>query len=770
VTDDQALNRQTISKIDEASERIDPYRFRFLSDVDEPTLELGFIYFTHIQQLQRNSTLHAVRNGVRSDHRTHGAWDMIANTVKQRGRDFIVIVDEAHRGATSSTERRTIVSTIVFGGTTNVGTEQPPASIVLGISATPERFHAAMHSEGRILRNVTIPSADVRASGLLKDRILIKHVAENQSADMTMLGLAVADLKQSSQAWLAHHKATGDRLVEPLLVIQVEPAVTNARLGEVLAALESGWEVLSGLSVAHSFGEPKDFITIGDRSVRYIPPEAISGDDTARAVIFKQALTTGWDCPRAEVLVSYASRDSYTDIAQLIGRLVRTPLAERVSGDERLNEVVAYLPGYRSEHVASVVAALTSDDAGSVDVPILIEPVDCVPNPKAPKETFEMLDTLPSYARPATGFRSVTAQLMRLAAVLNEFGELPGASGTARQWLVNQMKAAVDARASALEEIEADSKALKVGTLAVGFGSELTEESSEEEAATVERDLERYFSRAKRILPDATAAWYYTDLVGNQNFDDADAMVRVAAMAALGFKELIEKQAEALVENWRTTHAGNVSRQPRVVRDAIEPLWFLGSSVVIPTTVVVPSVVSAPTEKVDGVTTKPIDTFDIHMFVIPPGKKHAGRFPVATTGWEEEVLETELNSLTLKAWYRNPSSGKHALAIPYLYGDKPRLLHPDFLFFHDDGDGNLVIDIVDPHRHSQADTSAKWAALAKYASDHSTNMRRVVAVIRDASGTLRSLDLTAPGIGEKIAVATDQTKIEELFATLGTNY
>jgi type III restriction enzyme len=770
VTDDKSLNAQTISKINEASEQIDAYRFRVLSDTDESTLEPGFIYFTHIQQLQKNSTLHAIRNGVRSDHRTYGAWDMIAHTVRQRGKDFVVIVDEAHRGATSAAERRTIVGTIMNGGTTNIGTEQPAAPVVLGISATPERFHAAMASAGRTLRNVEVPASDVRASGLLKDRILIKHVAEHQSADMTMLGLAVADLKAADDAWRTHHDATGDRLVQPLLVVQVEPGVTNGKLAEILATLESGWAELSDMAVAHAFGDPHGPLTVGSRTVRYLAPEAIAGDDIARVVLFKQALTTGWDCPRAEVLVSYANKDSYTEIAQLIGRLVRTPLAERVSGDTRLNEVVAYLPGYRREHVAAVVKALTSEEAGDVEVMVVIAPVECQPNPEVPATMFEMLDSLPSYMRPAAGFRSATAQLLRLAALLNEYGIVPGASATAKTWLVNQMRAAVDVRKREIEQMEADNRALKVGILAVGIGATITVESSESEVLTAELDIDAYFSRAKRILPDASASWYHVDLCNNQGFDDTDAMVRVAAMAALGFKEVIERQAAVQIKSWRTAHAGTVSRKPRLVRDVIEPVWFLGSADMIPTTIAAPNTVSAATEKIDGDTTKPIETYPKHLYAIPAGQRDAGRFPAATTGWEKEVLDIELSSDSLVAWYRNPSSGKNSLAIPYAYGGVQRLLHPDFLFFHDDGDGNVAIDIVDPHRHNEADTAPKWAVLAKYAADHTANLRRVVAVIRDSKGILRSLDLTLHGMGENVMAATDGAKIEALFAEHGTKY
>lgn len=79
----------------------------------------------------------------------------------------------------------------------------------------------------------------------------------------------------------------------------------------------------------------------------------------------------------------------------------------------------------------------------------------------------------------------------------------------------------------------------------------------------------------------------------------------------------------------------------------------------------------------------------------------------------------------------------------------------------------IVIDIVDPHRHEAA---PKWSALAQYAKDHPDNLRRVVAVIKDAIGTLRALDLRADGIGERVAAATDGALMAALFDNAGNNY
>ncbi|TLG09442.1 phosphate ABC transporter permease [Nocardia cyriacigeorgica] len=772
VTDDRALNAQTISKILTASGgRIDANRVRFLGETDERTLEAGFIYFVHIQALQKNSTLHAVRaDGTKNDKRSFGAWDMIANTIQDRGADFLIIWDEAHRGSgISKTERKSIAGTIVDGGQTNIGTVQPPAPVVLGISATPDRFQSAMSAAGRTIRLVEVSPGDVRESGLLKDRILLKNIADTQSADNTMLGLAVKDLREADQAWRTHHEQTGDRLVEPLLVVQVEPKVTDGRLAEILSVIETAWPELSDYSVAHAFGDPHGPLKVGDRTVRYLPPEAIAGDDKARVVLFKSALTTGWDCPRAEVLVSFQGKESYTEIAQLIGRLVRTPLAKRVDGgDDRLNEVVAYLPGFKTEHVVRVVNALTEDE--NVKVEILITPEVCVRSAKVPNAVFDLLDTLPSFTRPKATFPNRTTQLVRLAAALNEHSLVTNASLKVRSWIVDQMRAGDSQRKEEIDAKVKDILALTVGTTVVSYGEAIMLSVGEEEAQTSERDLDGYYNRAVRLLPDGSASWYYNDLC-DRGYDEVDAAVRVTAMAQLGFKALVEEQAAALIDDWRDKFQSAVSRMQRTVRDLIEPLWYLGNTPMHPTTVEARDVYPASTERVKGNATESIGTYPSHLYVIPSGKPQAGRFPVDTSrsSWEAAVLRAELDSQTLVGWYRNPSSGRNALAVPYEFGDKFQLMHPDFLFWHDDGDGEYVMDIVDPHRHDLADTAAKWAALAKYAQSHPDRVRRCLAIIK-VGDQLRALSLTVPGIEVQVADATNKSLIEAIFEANGMDY
>ena len=112
------------------------------------------------------------------------------------------------------------------------------------------------------------------------------------------------------------------------------------------------WPAVDG-GIVHCFGERAP-LTIGAETLQWRDPGDIAQDSRIRVVLFKTALNTGWDCPRAEVLMSFRSSVDPTPIAQLVGRMVRTPLTERVEGDETLNSVHLYLPRFNSRELLRV--------------------------------------------------------------------------------------------------------------------------------------------------------------------------------------------------------------------------------------------------------------------------------------------------------------------------------------------------------------------------------------------------------------------------------
>lgn len=77
---------------------------------------------------------------------------------------------------------------------------------------------------------------------------------------------------------------------------------------------------------------------------------------------FTRYVACGWDCPRAEVISSERHRHDPTYIAQLIGRMVRTPLARRIDAEPWLNSAFCYLPDFDPQAAQSVVDYLTGKE------------------------------------------------------------------------------------------------------------------------------------------------------------------------------------------------------------------------------------------------------------------------------------------------------------------------------------------------------------------------------------------------------------------------
>lgn len=113
--------------------------------------------------------------------------------------------------------------------------------------------------------------------------------------------------------------------------------------------------------------------TVNGLEVRYEEPSRIADDRNIRVVFFKENLSTGWDCPRAETMMSFKHANDATYIAQLLGRMVRTPMQMHIQVDDVLNDVHLYLPYFNEETVKDVVEALQSTEGGDIPTDVFGE-------------------------------------------------------------------------------------------------------------------------------------------------------------------------------------------------------------------------------------------------------------------------------------------------------------------------------------------------------------------------------------------------------------
>ena len=764
-SDDPSLNEQTRFRLMESSDRL---RHTDLVVVENTfnlvKFEAGKIYFLNTQKLGKKSLLVRGFDGdelsgtfpeMRPDLRSYTIWDTIRNTIEYPSLTLYLVLDEAHRGmGTENREKSTIVKRLINGER-----GVPGIPVVWGISATVERFNKAMDgATGRsTLPPVTVDATRVQASGLLKDTILLDIPDEAMGDfDSVLVRRAADKLRECTEEWAAYAaQQENSENVLPLMVLQAPNTPNPNDIGRALNTIFQQWPDLPETSVAHVFGEHTTQ-TFGKYSVPYIQPQRVQDETWVRILIAKDAISTGWDCPRAEVMVSFRPANDQTYIAQLLGRMVRTPLARRIPGNDKLNAVDCLLPKFDKETVESVVKALRE---GGGDAPptgrILINPNEMKPNPAAPESVWEKFVSLPSQSRPQRGAKPAI-RLTALAHELASDGLLTDAGGKAHAAMHKVLDDFIAERAQAFAARRAAVMTVEGRTIIADLQSgEIRDDRFQADADdAVAGDAYR---RTARIISPDIARTYTLERAkrkpeAEDDLDDAliEAREDVAALHLLeNLQVLFDAEAKKLSDEWFAEYRNRIKELPHDRQEAYR------------------QIVALSTEPQDVDLARPVSRFeptkarenDGSETNFPAYKQHLlcdeqGSYPVELrTTWEKAVLTAEMKRDGFKFWYRNPDRpSQDSLGISYADGDDTKIVRPDFIFFAEH-DGNVVVDIIDPHGFQFADALPKLQGLARYAETHSQNYRRIEAVA-ETGGILRVLDLTRADVRQAAMVAT----------------
>lgn len=371
LSDSPQLNEQSKTKIIQKADKIRPNQCVTIEDdsFDQEMLDDGMIYFLNTQKLGKASRLVSG-----SDSRTYTIWQSLQNTAERKGNHLYVIIDEAHRGMQDrEAARATSIMQKFLKGSEADGLDALP--VVIGMSATDERFRRLVGNISSVRHDVDVRPDEVRASGLLKDRIIITYPEQDSIDDMVILQAAADEWKDKCEHWNYYCTTQKSQQVRPVLVIQVEnrnsDSASATEIGECLSRIEARTGArFSEYEVVHTFGQTAT-IEAGGLKIHHVDASDIADNKKIRVVFFKENLSTGWDCPRAETMMSFRHAQDATYIDQLLGRMIRTPLQRHIDVDETLNEVCLFLPHFNKDNVESVMKAL-QDEEGS-DIPADVE-------------------------------------------------------------------------------------------------------------------------------------------------------------------------------------------------------------------------------------------------------------------------------------------------------------------------------------------------------------------------------------------------------------
>lgn len=281
------LEEQSKAKMDKY---IHASQTKLLSDVMTAGFEENDSAFINWEKLTKKGN-NALKDSERTNFLEH------IQHALDSGLRFVVIVDESHQNNTVKADE-----IIQYFHTDKI----------IRCSATPKGIKNA--------EIIEIAEADVIAEGLIKKLLVINEdfpqTVETENQTGFLLERAYDKQRKLRAAFLSAGKD-----INPLIVVQIP------NKSEVLQDEVERWFETQGVT----FENGQLAVWLSDRHENL---EGIEENNAKSiAVIIKQAVATGWDCPRAHILVKLRDNMDETFEIQTIGRIRRMPEAKHYNSD-----------------------------------------------------------------------------------------------------------------------------------------------------------------------------------------------------------------------------------------------------------------------------------------------------------------------------------------------------------------------------------------------------------------------------------------------------
>lgn len=777
VSDDPSLNEQTSHRISQATNS-DILRHENMeiikSSFGARSFSPGKVYFLNTQKLGRGGILGGLKRSSggdiveNADLSNTTIWDTIQNTIASDEVMLYFILDEAHRGmnrdVSDDQKHKSIARKLIDGHNAN-GKDIPPMPVVLGISATSEKFESVMGETKRSFSpSVQIPIAEVRDSGLVKAAINID--VPNQRSKGALAAFVERGAKKFAgmhDAWTHYCRDEGmeqDNFVSPLMILQVQNTPDEAEIeGHIETILKVCEDRLKVENIFNVFGEHQTEM-FGRFCVDYIKPELIQNDPYVRLVIAKDAISIGWDCPRAEVMVSLRAAKDRIHITQLIGRMMRTPLATLIHGNQRLNEVDCILPMFNRESVEAVVRELTGEESNELARDVLVNPILVNRNPEINNDVWESLESLKTYSIPRRQDNSIS-RLMKLAHLLSQEELLEGAGKIAYKRLFSTLDKFRSDQSKKFDEVRHRIQSIQATSLTIARGEVRSSISFDMESN--EGHIDEHFKISSRVLSSQLAIEYQRYLARKEVDRDYESSLRNVKIdiAALGQVDevgaCLASEADSIISSWLDNNDYQVAMKSKsssaqgtfwqIKNTGSDPVW---AYIVSPHSFSQKSSI----QLAEGGEEK-LPTFKDHLYC-----DESGYFPDNLNDLEKTVINHELSRPDVLGWYRNQPKGPLSfLGIVYYDGDRRRTLRPDFIVFSRDSNNIVRPSIVDPHGSHLVDALSKLVGLANYAEEHDGTFLRIQSITQ-ISNRVMCIDMTDSRTRDVVRSATS---ISEVF-------
>lgn len=245
------------------------------------------------------------KNILMKDKETINFRELIHNT-KEAGKTIILIIDESHSNSTS--ERAIELRDDIVN-----------SDLTIEMSATPTL------REGEYNEKVQVQPNDVIEEGMIKKEIVInENIDSIDNNEITSQELILEMAFKKREELKNIYKQEGIN-INPLVLVQLP----SSEAGEDKKEFVENFLAEKGIN----YDNQKLAVWLSEEKINNEKEFVTPNESNVDFLIFKQAIDTGWDCPRAQILVRFREIRSIVFEIQTVGRILRMPEAHHYAND-----------------------------------------------------------------------------------------------------------------------------------------------------------------------------------------------------------------------------------------------------------------------------------------------------------------------------------------------------------------------------------------------------------------------------------------------------
>ncbi len=302
-SDDLAM--QSKNKFLEYFENMLENRALTVADINQGKLYQNDILFLNWQKvIAKNADTRLIRRPKDEEWQkeTGKYFEDVIEQTHADGRQIVLIIDEAHKNKDTKLAKDII--------------DKIDPKIIFHITATPNEKDEL---EARRLNSYyDVPREDVVEQGLIKEAIVTQTEEDfegltGKDLDKTLLEIGMKKREELK----AEYQALGKN-INPLMLIQLPN--DDSKL------IEKGEQKKEDIVTEYLLKNKVPAHRIAKWFDKNPRPDGLEDNDNEHDfLLFKQTAGTGWDCPRASVLVMFREIQSNTFYTQTVGRILRMP-------------------------------------------------------------------------------------------------------------------------------------------------------------------------------------------------------------------------------------------------------------------------------------------------------------------------------------------------------------------------------------------------------------------------------------------------------------